>query len=82
VTPVTTAPLFKVRTKNRRSRSGVNQCPMPYTYREDTGKKDQGRVFLDEGFAPPVPDEDGPTIMAATAPMTAEDNGTYKTLRK
>jgi hypothetical protein len=55
---------------------------MPYTYQEDTSKKDQGRVFLDEGFAPPVPDEDGPAIMAATAPMTAEDSGTYKTLRK
>jgi hypothetical protein len=32
-------------------------------YREDIGKKDQGRALLDEGSALQVPDEDGPTIM-------------------
>jgi hypothetical protein len=35
-------------------------------YREDTGKKDQGRALLDEGSAPPMPNEDDPTIMAMT----------------
>jgi hypothetical protein len=29
--------------------------------------KDQGWVTMDEGSAPPVPDEDGPTITEATA---------------
>jgi hypothetical protein len=41
---------------------------MPYAYREDTGKINQGWAFLDEGSVPPVPDEDDPTIMAATTP--------------
>jgi hypothetical protein len=55
---------------------------MPYAYREDTGKKDQGQAFLDEGSAPPVPNEDGPTIMAATALLASGDDGTNKTLSK
>jgi hypothetical protein len=52
---------------------------MPCTYWEDTGKKDQGRAFVDEGFTPPVSDENGPTIMAAATPADRKDNGTCKT---
>jgi hypothetical protein len=37
---------------------------------------------LDEGSAPPVPDEDGPTIMNATAMAADEGGGTYKTSSK
>jgi hypothetical protein len=55
---------------------------MPYAYQEDTDKKDQGRALLDEGSAPPVPDEDGLTIMVATALAPDEDDGTYKSARK
>jgi hypothetical protein len=51
-------------------------------YREDTGKKDQGWALLDEGFAPSVPNEDGPTIMATTTPAAGKDGGTYKTPSK
>jgi hypothetical protein len=55
---------------------------MTYAYREDTSNKDQGRAFLDEGIAPPVPDEDGPTIMAAIALVAGEDGRTYKSSSK
>jgi hypothetical protein len=37
---------------------------------------------LDEAFAPPVPDEDNPTIMAAIASVASEDGMTYKTSSK
>jgi hypothetical protein len=55
---------------------------MPCTCREDTGKKDQGRVLLDRGSAPSEPNKDGPTIMVMTTPAASEDGGTYKTLSK
>jgi hypothetical protein len=55
---------------------------MPYAYRDNTGKKDKGRSFLDEGSTPSVSDEDGPAIMIATAPAAGEDGGTYKTPSK
>jgi hypothetical protein len=42
-------------------------------------KKDQGRVLLDKGSTPLVPDEDAPTIMKAIASMTREGGETYKT---
>jgi hypothetical protein len=51
-------------------------------YQEDTGKKDQGRVLLDEGSVPSVPNEDDPAIMATITPMVGEDGGTYKALSK
>jgi hypothetical protein len=50
--------------------------------REDTDKKDQGWAFLDESSAPPVNEEDDPTIMATTAATVGENGGTYKTLSK
>jgi hypothetical protein len=55
---------------------------MSYAYWEDTDKKDQGRDFLDEGSMPPVPNEDGPAIMATTTLVAGEDGGTYKTPSK
>jgi hypothetical protein len=55
---------------------------MPHAYREDTGRKDQWWALLDEGFTPPVPVEDSPAIMDATAPAVGEDEGTYKTPSK
>jgi hypothetical protein len=65
-----------------RSGSDVNKLPTPCTYREDTGRKEQGRAFLDESSAPLVPNKDGPTIMAATTLASDEDDGTYKTPSK
>jgi hypothetical protein len=44
--------------------------------------KDQGHALLDERSTPLVPDEDGPAIMAMTAPAVGEDGGTYKTSSK
>jgi hypothetical protein len=55
---------------------------MPYAYREDTGKKNKGRAFLDEGSSSSVLDEDGLAIMAATALAASKDSGTYKTPSK
>jgi hypothetical protein len=55
---------------------------MSYVYQEDTGKKEQGWALLDEGSTPPVPDEDDPIIMDATALMVGVDDRTYKTLSK
>jgi hypothetical protein len=52
------------------------------TYREDTGKKDQGRAFLDKGSTPLVPDEDSPAIMAMTTLAAGEGGKTYKTSGK
>jgi hypothetical protein len=51
---------------------------------EDTGKKDQGQAFMDEGSPPPPEtlDEGGPTIMATIAPVADEDGRTYKTSSK
>jgi hypothetical protein len=37
---------------------------------------------LDKGSAPPVPDEDGLTIVAATSPSSNKDSRTYKTSSK
>jgi hypothetical protein len=48
------------------------------SYQEDTDKKDQGWAILDEGSTPSVPNEDNPTIMAATTLAISEDAGTYK----
>jgi hypothetical protein len=48
----------------------------------NTGKKDQGWALQDEGSAPPIPDEDGPTIMDATTMMVIEGDGTCKTPSK
>jgi hypothetical protein len=73
---------FQIQGKNRRSGSSVNRWPTPYAYREDTDKKDQGWALLDEGSTPPVADEDGPTIMDATALAVDECSGAYKTLSK
>jgi hypothetical protein len=74
---------FYSQSRNRRSGSSINQQqPTPYTYREDTGKKDQGRTLLDDGSAPPVPDEDGPAIMDAIVPAAGEDDDTYETPSK
>jgi hypothetical protein len=52
---------------------------MPYAYREDTGKKDQGRAFLDEVFALQVPKEDGPTGVVMITLVAGKDSETYKT---
>jgi hypothetical protein len=73
---------FYSQNRNMRSKSGIHQRTMPYAYREDITKKDQGWCFLDEGSVPSVPDEDGPAIMAVTAPVATEDGGTYKTQSK
>jgi hypothetical protein len=62
--------------------SGIIQRPTPYAYQEDNSKKEQWRAFLDEGYTPPVPDEDIPTIMDATTPASSEDGGTNKTSSK
>jgi hypothetical protein len=51
---------------------------MPCAYWDDINKKDQERAFLDGASAPLVRNEDGPTIMATTAPAFDEDDGTYK----
>jgi hypothetical protein len=51
-------------------------------YREDTGKKDQGRAFLHRGSASPAPNEDDPSIMTVATPVADEDGRTYKTLSK
>jgi hypothetical protein len=67
---------------NNRSGSGINQQPMSYAYREDTGRKDQGWALFDKGSAPPVPDEDGPAIMDVAAPVASEDDRTYETSSK
>jgi hypothetical protein len=45
----------------------------------DTSKKDHGWALLDKGSTPPMPNEDDPTIMNATAPVTGERGGTYQT---
>jgi hypothetical protein len=55
---------------------------MPCTYRKDTSRKNLGRAFLEEGSAPPVPNEDGPTNMDMTTLIAGEDGGTYKTPSK
>jgi hypothetical protein len=55
---------------------------MPCANWEDIGKKDQGWAFLDEGSTAPVPDEDGPATMVATALASDEDGRTYKTPSK
>jgi hypothetical protein len=73
---------FYSSSRNRRSGSGINQQPTQYIYREDTGKKDQGWALLDEGFTPPVPDEDDPAIVDAAAPAAGEDDGTYESSSK
>jgi hypothetical protein len=52
------------------------------SYKFITDKKDQGRALMGEGFAPSVPNEDGPTIMASTTPVVDEDGGTYETSSK
>jgi hypothetical protein len=67
---------------NRRSRRGVNIHTTPCSYWEDTGMKDQGQALLDEGSAPPKPDENGPAIMAVATPTASEDDGTHKTPSK
>jgi hypothetical protein len=65
-----------------RSGSGINQCTTPWTYQEDTDKKDQGWAFLDGGSTLLEPDEDGPSIMAVATSATGKDGGTYKTPSK
>jgi hypothetical protein len=67
---------FSIQCKNRRSGSGGMLRPTPYAYLEDTSKKDQGWALLDEGSAPKVPDEDGPSTMDATAPIASKVGGT------
>jgi hypothetical protein len=42
--------------------------------------KDQGWAFLDDGSVPPMPDEEGPAIMAVTPLAAGKDGGTNKTL--
>jgi hypothetical protein len=37
---------------------------------------------MGEGFAPSVPNEDGPAIMASTTLVDDEDGGTYETSSK
>jgi hypothetical protein len=44
--------------------------------------KDQGWAFLAGGSATLKPDEDGPTIMAATTLVGGDDSGTCKTPSK
>jgi hypothetical protein len=48
-------------------------------YREDTGKKDQGKAFLARGFASTTPDEDNPAIVAVVTPAVDENGGACKT---
>jgi hypothetical protein len=48
-------------------------------YREDTGKKDQGKAFLARGFASTTPDEDSPAIVAVVTPAVDENGGACKT---
>jgi hypothetical protein len=55
---------------------------MPYTYWEDTSKKDQVRGLMDEGSVPLVPNEDVLAIMDATVSTTYEEDGTYETPSK
>jgi hypothetical protein len=61
-----------------RSGSGVNQRIIPHAYRDDTGKKDQGRALLDRGSTPPKLDEYNPVIMATATPVASEDGRTCK----
>jgi hypothetical protein len=49
-------------------------------YREDVGSKDQGRALLDEGSAPPMFEEDNPTVTDTVASVGGAGDGTYKTL--
>jgi hypothetical protein len=65
--------------QNRRIGNGRNCQSARYAYREDTGRKDQGRALLDEGSATPMIDEDGPTLMDAKAPVVGIEDGTNKT---
>jgi hypothetical protein len=62
--------------------SGANRWTTPCTYREDRGKKDQGRAFLDGGSTPSELDEDGPAIMVMATPIVGKDVGTCKTPSK
>jgi hypothetical protein len=55
---------------------------MSYAYREYTNKKNQRQTLLDKVSVPPAPDEDGPTIMDATAPAGDQDDGTYEIMSK
>jgi hypothetical protein len=55
---------------------------MSYAYQEDTGKKDQGKTFLEKVSALSVPDEYDPAIMAATTPGASDNGDTYKTSSK
>jgi hypothetical protein len=47
-------------------------------YQEDTGKKDQGRAFLDRGSALPKLDEDDLTVMIMATPVADKDNRNCK----
>jgi hypothetical protein len=52
------------------------------SYREDIGKKDQGRAFMAGGFTSLAPDEDGPAIMVVATLAAGENGGTYNTQSK
>jgi hypothetical protein len=65
-TPVTPTPPFKLRTEIGEAGAASTNEQCP----------------LGRGLHTPVPNEDGPTIMAVPTPVADEDGGTYKTLSK
>jgi hypothetical protein len=71
--------IVHIQCQDRRSRNDVNRQPTPHPYREDTSRKDQGRALSDEGSIPLMPNQHGPAIIDAPAPVASEGGGTDKT---
>jgi hypothetical protein len=65
--------------KNARSRNDIHRKLAPRAYREDAGRKDQGRALLDGGSAPPMSDDDNPIVTNTMTPMIDKGEGTYRT---
>jgi hypothetical protein len=57
--------------------NGIHQKSAAHAYLEDIGRKDQGWGLLDEGSAPPMPDDDGPAVTGAMALAVDKGDGTY-----
>jgi hypothetical protein len=64
------------------SRNGIQQKLAPRAYREDDGRKDQGRALLDGGSTPLLSNKDDPTVTDALAAVDCEDKGTFKAISK
>jgi hypothetical protein len=60
--------------------NGIHRKWAPHVYREDAGSKDQARALFDEGSAPPMFEEDNPTVTDTVASVGGAGDGTYKTL--